>query len=137
MKEIVKYKNKTYVATRPVDKEDERLLTPQKQRVAKLYFYKGMSSSEISQILNVDENLLQIWYENEMKRDNISKSVTSFNEGRSRKVICTNTNTGEEVEYISLSACAAACGCVASTILYKIKHNKTYKNYVFRYADED
>ena len=133
--ETVKYRGKTYVVSRYVDKEDERLLSPQKQRIAKLYFYKGMSSSEISQILNVDETLLQVWYENEMKRDNISKSVTSFNEGRSRKVICTNIETGEEVEYLSLSACAREIGCVASTILYKIKNNKTYKNYVFRYAD--
>ena len=135
--ETVKFRGKTYVVSRYVDKEDERLLSPQKQRIAKLYFYKGLDSKDIARILNVDETLLQVWYENEMKRDNISKSVTSFNEGRSRKVICTNTETGKEIEYISLSACAKACGCVASTILYKIKHNKTYKNYVFRYADED
>ena len=133
--ETVKFRGKTYTVSRYVDKEDERLLSPQKQRIAKLYFYKGLDSKDIARILNVDETLLQVWYENEMKRDNISKSVTSFNEGRSRKVICTNTNTCEEVEYVSLSACAKACGCVASTILYKIKNNKTYKNYVFRYAD--
>ena len=135
--EIVIYKGRCYNVSRFIDKEDEKLLTPQKQFFAKLYFYKGLNSKDIARILNVDETLLQVWYENEMKRTNISKSVTSFNEGRSRKVICTNTETGKEIEYISLSACAKACGCVASTILYKIKHNKTYKNYVFRYADED
>ena len=133
--ETVKYRGKTYIVSRYVDKEDEKLLTPQKQKIAKLYFYKGLNSKDIARILNVDESLLQIWFENEVKRNNISKSVTSFNEGRSRKVICTNIETGEEVEYVSLSACAKACGCVASTILYKIKNNKTYKNYVFRYAD--
>ena len=134
--EIVKYRGKTYVATRPVDKEDERLLTPQKQKIAKLYFYKGMSSSEISQILNVDESLLQIWYEGEMKRENISESAKRFNEGKSKRVIATNTNTGEEREYNSLSACARDIGCVASTVLYKIKNNKKYKQWKFRY-DED
>ena len=133
--ETVKYRGKTYIVSRYVDKEDEKLLTPQKQNIAKLYFYKGLNSKDIARIVNVDESLLQIWFENEVKRNNISKSVTSFNEGRSRKVICTNIETGEEVEYVSLSACAKACGCVASTILYKIKNNKTYKNYVFRYAD--
>ena len=133
--ETVKYRGKTYIATRPVDKEDEKLLTVEKQRIAKLYFYKGLSSKDIARILNVDESLLQVWYEGEMKRDNISKSVTSFNEGRSRKVICTDLNTGEEREFISLSACAKACGCVASTILYKIRNDKAYKHYKFRYAD--
>ena len=133
--ETVKYKGKTYLATRPVDKEEEGLLTPQKQRIAKLYFYKGLSSSEISQILNVDETLLQIWYADIAKSENISKAVMSFNQGRSRRIICTNTETGEEVEYVSLSSCAKACGCVASTILYKIRNNKKYKQYSFRYAD--
>ena len=134
--EIVKYRGKTYVATRPVDKEDERLLTPQKQKIAKLYFYKGMSSSEISQILNVDESLLQIWFEGEMKRENISEAAKRFNEGKSKRVIATNINTGEEREYNSLSACARDIGCVASTVLYKIKNNKKYKQWKFRY-DED
>ena len=134
--ETVKYRNKTYVVSRYVDKEDEKLLTPQKQRIAKLYFYKGLDSKDIARILNVDESLLKIWYEGEMKRNNISEAVTSFNEGRSRKVICTNTETGKEIEYVSLSSCAKACGCVASTILYKIKNNKKYKNFVFRYAED-
>ena len=134
--EKVIYKGRCYTVTRFINAPDEKLLTPQKQKIAKLYFYKGLSSSEISQILNVDETLLQVWYENEVKRDNISKSVTSFNEGRSRKVICTNIETGEEVEYLSLSACAREIGCVASTILYKIRNNKKYKQYSFRYAED-
>ena len=56
--ETVKYRNKTYVVSRYVDKEDEKLLTPQKQRIAKLYFYKGLDSKDIARILNVDETLL-------------------------------------------------------------------------------
>ena len=133
--EIVKYRNKTYVATRPVDKEEKSLLTVHKQDLAKEMFDKGMSSSEISQILNVDETLLQIWYADIAKSENISKAVMSFNQGRSRRIICTNTETGKEIEFVSLSSCAKACGCVASTILYKIRNNKKYKQYSFRYAD--
>ena len=135
MSEKVTYRGKTYSVSRYVDKEDERLLTPQKQKIAKLYFYKGMSSSEISQILNVDESLLQIWYEGEMKRENISESAKRFNEGKSKRVIATDTNTGEEREFDSLSACARNIGCVASTVLYKIKNNKKYKQWKFRYDD--
>ena len=134
--EIVKYRNKTYTVSRYVDKEDERLLTPQKQKIAKLYFYKGMSSSEISQILNVDETLLQVWYEGEMKRENISEAAKRFNEGKSKRVIATDTNTGEEREFDSLSACARNIGCVASTVLYKIKNNKKYKQWKFSYAED-
>ena len=134
--ETVKYRGKTYVVSRYVDKEDEKLLTPQKQRIAKLYFYKGMSSSEISQILNVDETLLQVWYEGEMKRENISEAAKRFNEGKSKRVIATDTNTGEEREFDSLSACARNIGCVASTVLYKIKNNKKYKQWKFRYEED-
>ena len=136
MSEKVTYRGKTYTVSRYVDKEDEKLLTPQKQKIAKLYFYKGMSSSEISQILNVDETLLQVWYEGEMKRENISEAAKRFNEGKSKRVIATNTNTGEEREYNSLSACARDIGCVASTVLYKIKNNKKYKQWKFSYAED-
>lgn len=135
MSEKVKFRGKTYTAVRPVDKEDEKLLTPQKQDLAKEMFNKGMSSSEISQILNVDETLLQIWYAEIAKSENISKAVIRFNEGRSKKVICTDTNTGEEIEFASLSSCARFVGCVASTILYKMRNNKTYKQWKFRYED--
>ena len=133
--ETVKFRGKTYSVSRYVDKEDEKLLTPQKQFFAKLYFYKGLNSKDIARILNVDETLLQIWFEGEMKRENISEAAKRFNEGKSKRVIATDTNTGEEREFISLSACARFVGCVASTILYKIKNNKAYKNFVFRYAD--
>ena len=136
MSEKVTYRGKTYTVSRYVDKEDEKLLTPQKQKIAKLYFYKGMSSSEISQILNVDETLLQVWYEGEMKRENISEAAKRFNEGKSKRVIATDINTGEEREYNSLSACARDIGCVASTVLYKIKNNKKYKQWKFSYAED-
>ena len=135
MSEKVTYRGKTYVATRPIDREDEKLLTPQKQRVAKLYFYKGMSSKDIARILNVDENVLNVWHDNEARLEGISKSNKAFINGKAKRVICTNIETGEEVEYVSLSACAKACGCVASTILYKIKNDKAYKHYKFRYAE--
>ena len=134
--EIVKYRNKTYVVSRPVDKEDEKLLTPQKQRVAKLYFYKGLDSKDIARILNVDESLLKIWFEGEMKRENISEAAKRFTEGISKRVIATDTNTGEEREFVSLSACAREIGCVASTVLYKIRHDKPYKHWKFRYEED-
>ena len=133
--ETVKYKGRCYKVSRYVDKPDKKLFTVEKQNKARELMDKGLDSDEIAEILSIDEMVLLNWYENVMKRENISKAVTSFNEGRSKKVICTDLNTGEEREFISLSSCAKACGCVASTILYKIKHNKTYKNYVFRYAD--
>ena len=135
MSEKVTYRGKTYVVSRYVDKEDEKLLTPQKQRIAKLYFYKGLDSKDIARILNVDETLLQVWYEGEMKRENISEAAKRFNEGKSKRVIATDTNTGEEREFDSLSACARNIGCVASTVLYKIKNNKKYKQWKFRYDD--
>ena len=134
--EIVKYRNKTYVATRPVDKEDEKLLTPEKQKIAKLYFYKGLDSKDIARILNVDESLLKIWFEGEMKRENISEAAKRVTEGISKRVIATDTNTGEEREFVSLSACARDIGCVASTVLYKIKNNKKYKQWKFRYEED-
>ena len=134
--EIVKYRGRCYTVTRYVNKEDERLLTPQKQAIAKLYFYKGMSSSQISQILNVDENVLQIWFEGEMKRENISEAVLSYNKGKSKTVECTNLNTGISVIYPSLSATARAIGTRASTVRKALLEGKKYKNYVFRYLED-
>lgn len=136
MSEKVTFRGRCYTVTRPVDKEDKKLLTPQKQKIAKLYFYKGMSSSQISQILNVDVTLLQIWYGEIAKSENISKAVKSFNQGRSKKVICTNTDTGEEIEYVSLSACGRALNILASTVRNKILQNKKYKHWKFRYAED-
>ena len=134
--EIVKYRGRCYTVTRPVDKEGERLLTPQKQKIAKLYFYKGMSSKDIARILNVDVTLLEIWYSDIAKSENISKAVKSFNQGRSRKIIATNTVTGEEIIYPSLSACGRSLGCLASTVRNKILQGKKYKHWKFRYAED-
>lgn len=136
MSEKVKFRGKIYSVSRYVDKPDKKLFTVAKQNKARELMEKGLDSDEIAEILNIDEMALLNWWENEVKRINISKAVISFNQGRSKKVICTDLNTGEEREFISLSSCARYCGCVASTILYKIKHNKKYKNYVFRYAED-
>lgn len=134
--EIVKYRGRCYTVTRYINVPDEKLLTPQKQKIAKLYFYKGMSSSEIARILNVDVTLLEIWYGEVAKSENISKAVKSFNQGRSRKIIATNTETGEEIIYPSLSACGRSLGCLASTVRNKILQNKKYKHWKFRYAED-
>ena len=136
MSEKVKFRGKTYTAVRPVDKEDKKLLTPQKQRIAKLYFYKGLDSKDIARILNVDVTLLEIWYGEIAKSENISKAVKSFNQGRSRKIIAINTETGEEIIYPSLSACGRSLGCLASTVRNKILQNKKYKHWKFRYAED-
>ena len=134
--EIVKYRNKTYVATRPVDKEDEKLLTPQKQDKARELLLSGLSSEEVSQRLNVNEMTLISWWEGEIKRINISIAVKNFSEGRSKQVICTNLITGEEKIYPSLSSCGKACGTVASTVRLKIQQGKSFRNYAFRYAED-
>lgn len=134
--EIVKYRNKTYVATRPVDKEDKKLLTPHKQDKARELLLSGLGSEEVAQRLNVNEMVLISWWEGEIKRINISIAVRSFSEGRSKKVICTNLTTGEETIYPSLSSCGKACGTVASTVRLKIQQGKSFKNYAFRYAED-
>ena len=134
--EIVKYRNKTYVATRPVDKEDKKLLTPKKQDKARELLLSGLGSEEVAQRLNVNEMVLISWWEGEIKRINISKAVRCFSEGRSKKVICTNLTTGEEVIYPSLSSCGKACGTVASTVRLKIQQGKSFRNYAFRYAED-
>ena len=133
--EIVKYRKKTYVATRPVDKEEEGLLTPQKQDKARELLLSGLGCEEVSQRLNVEVMALISWWEGEIKRINISKAVRSFSEGRSKQVICTNLTTGEEKIYPSLSSCGKACGTVASTVRLKIQQGKSFRNYAFRYAD--
>ena len=133
--EIVKYRNKTYVATRPIDKADKKLLTPQKQDKARELFLSGLNSTEVSLRLNVNEMTLISWWEGEIKRINISKAVRNFSEGRSKQVICTNLTTGEETIYPSLSSCGKACGTVASTVRLKIQQGKSFRNYAFRYAD--
>ena len=134
--EIVKYRNKTYVATRPVDKEDKKLLTPEKQDKARELLLSGLGSEEVAQRLNVNEMTLISWFEGEIKRINISKAVRCFSEGRNKKVICTNLTTGEETIYPSLSSCGKACGTVASTVRLKIQQGKSFRNYAFRYAED-
>ena len=133
--EIVKYRNKTYVATRPVDKPDKKLLTPKKQDQARELLLSGLGSEEVAQRLNVNEMTLISWWEGEIKRINISIAVKNFSEGRSKQVICTNLITGEEKIYPSLSSCGKACGTVASTVRLKIQQGKSFRNYAFRYAD--
>ena len=133
--EIVKYRNKTYIATRPVDKADKKLLTPKKQDKARELLLSGLGSEEVAQRLNVNEMTLISWWEGEIKRINISKAVRNFSEGRSKQVICTNLTTGEETIYPSLSSCGKACGTVASTVRLKIQQGKSFRNYAFRYAD--
>ena len=134
--EIVKYRNKTYVATRPVDKPDKKLLTPKKQNKARELLLSGLGSEEVAQRLNVNEMALISWWEGEIKRINISKAVRNFSEGRSKQVICTNLITGEEKIYPSLSSCGKACGTVASTVRLKIQQGKSFRNYAFRYAED-
>ena len=134
--EIVKYRNKTYIATRPVDKADKKLLTPKKQDKARELLLSGLGSEEVAQRLNVNEMTLISWWEGEIKRINISKAVRNFSEGRSKQVICTNLTTGEETIYPSLSSCGKACGTVASTVRLKIQQGKSFRNYAFRYAED-
>ena len=134
--EIIKYRNKTYVATRPVDIPDKKLLTPEKQDKARELLLSGLGSEEVAQRLNVNEMTLISWWEGEIKRINISKAVRCFSEGKSKKVICTNLTTGEEKIYPSLSSCGKACGTVASTVRLKIQQGKSFRNYAFRYAED-
>ena len=134
--ETVKYKGKTYVVSRFIDKEDKKLLTPEKQNKARELFLSGLSSEEVAYRLNVNEMTLISWWEGEIKRINISKAVRNFSEGRSKQVICTNLTTGEETIYSSLSSCGKACGTVASTVRLKIQQGKSFRNYAFRYAED-
>ena len=134
--ETVKYKGKTYVVSRYVDKPDKKLLTPKKQDKARELLLSGLGSEEVAQRLNVDIMALISWWEGEIKRINISKAVRNFSEGKSKKVICTNLTTGEETIYPSLSSCGKACGTVASTVRLKIQQGKSFRNYAFRYAED-
>ena len=134
--EIVKYRNKTYVATRPVDIPDKKLFTVAKQNKARELFLSGLGCEEVAHRLNVEEMTLMSWWEGEIKRINISKAVRNFSEGRSKQVICTNLTTGQETIYPSLSSCGKACGTVASTVRLKIQQGKSFRNYAFRYAED-
>lgn len=134
--ETVKYKGKTYVVSRFIDKPDKKLLTPQKQDKARELFLSGLNSEEVSHRLNVDTMTLISWWEAEIKRINISIAVKNYSEGKNKKVICTNLTTGEETIYPSLSSCGKAIGTVASTVRLKIQQGKNFKNYAFRYAED-
>ena len=133
--ETVKFRGKTYTVSRYVDTPNKKLLTPQKQDKARELFLSGLGSEEVAQRLNVNIMTLISWWEGEIKRINISKAVKNFSEGKSKKVICTNLTTGEEVIYPSLSSCGKAIGTVASTVRLKIQQGKSFRNYAFRYAD--
>ena len=134
--ETIKYRGKTYTVSRYVNTPDEKLLTPQKQDKARELLLSGLGSEEVSQRLNVNEMTLISWWEGEIKRINISVAVRNFSEGRSKKVICTNLTTGQEVIYPSLSSCGKAIGTVASTVRLKIQQGKSFRNYAFRYAED-
>ena len=136
MSEKVTYRGKTYTVSRYVDKEDKKLLTPQKQDKARELLLSGLGSEEVSQRLNVNEMTLISWQEAEIKRINISIAVKNYSEGKSKKVICTNLITGEETIYPSLSSCGKACGTVASTVRLKIQQGKSFRNYAFRYKED-
>lgn len=135
MSEKVTYRGKTYTVSRYVDTPDKKLLTPEKQELARELFLSGLGSEEVAQRLNVNQMTLISWWEGEIKRINISIAVKNFSEGKSKKVICTNLITGEEKIYPSLSSCGKACGTVASTVRLKIQQGKSFRNYAFRYAD--
>lgn len=136
MSEKVTFRGKTYTVSRHIDKEDERLLTPQKQDKARELLLSGLGYEEVAQRLNVDDMTLLSWWEAESKRINISIAVKNFLEGKSKKVICTNLTTGEEKIYPSLSSCGKAIGTVASTVRLKIQQGKSFRNYAFRYAED-
>ena len=133
--ETVKFRGKTYVVSRYVNTPDERLLTVEKQDKAKELFNQGITPSEVAKELNVDENVLNVWWDNESRLEGISKANKVFSQGKAKKVIVTNLDSGVSACYPSLSAAGKAMGCLASTVRYKILQGKQYKNYSFRYAD--
>ena len=135
--EQVRYKGKTFTVSRYIDVPDDRLLTIEKQEQAKELFNKGVSSAEIAERIDVDESVLNIWWDNESRIEGISKANKVFSQGKAKKVIVTNLDSGVSACYPSLSAAGKAVGCLASTVRYKILQGKQYKNYSFKYADED
>ena len=60
--ETVKYKGKTYTVSRYVNKEDKKLLTPEKQCKARELLLSGLGSEEVAQRLNVNEMTLISWW---------------------------------------------------------------------------
>lgn len=137
MSEKVIYRGRCYTVSRYIDVPDEKLLTPEKQEVAKKLFNQGITPSEVAKKINVDEQVLNVWWDNESRLEGISKSNKAFVNGKAKKVIVTNLDSGVSACYPSLSAAGKAVGCLASTVRYKILQGKQYKNYMFKYADED
>ena len=137
MSEKVIYRGRCYNVSRYIDKEDDRLLTVEKQKQAKELFNQGITPSEVAKKINVDENVLITWWDNESRLEGISKANKVFSQGKAKKVIVTNLDSGVSACYPSLSAAGKAVGCLASTVRYKILQGKQYKNYSFKYADED
>ena len=134
--EIVKYRNKTYTAVRPIDKPDERLLTIEKQAVAKEMLNRGMEIAEISKKLKVDESVLTAWWDIESKILNISKANKAIAEGKVKKVIMTDLDTGKTTIFPSLSSCGRYLSTTACTIRRNLLLKKKYKHYTFEYLED-
>ena len=133
--EIVKYKNKTYTAVRPIDKPDQRLLTIEKQAVAKEMLNRGMEIAEVSKKLKVDESVLTAWWDIESKILNISKANKAIAEGKVKKVCMTGLDTGKTTIFPSLSACGRYLSTTACTIRRNLLLKKKYKHYTFEYLE--
>ena len=133
--EIVKYKNKTYTAVRPIDKPDQRLLTIEKQAVAKEMLNRGMEIAEVSKKLKVDESVLTAWWDIESKILNISKANKAIAEGKVKKVIMTDLDTGKTTIFPSLSSCGRYLSTTACTIRRNLLLKKKYKHYTFEYLE--
>ena len=133
--EIVKYKNKTYTAVRPIDKPDQRLLTIEKQAVAKEMLNRGMEIAEVSKKLKVDESVLTAWWDIESKILNISKANKAIAEGKVKKVIMTDLDTGKTTIFPSLSSCGRYLSTTACTIRRNLLLKKKYKHYIFAYLE--
>ena len=134
--EIVKYKNKTYLAVRPIDKPDQRLLTIEKQAVAKEMLNRGMEIAEVSKKLKVDESVLTAWWDIESKILNISKANKAIAEGKVKKVIMTDLDTGKTTIFPSLSSCGRYLSTTACTIRRNLLLKKKYKHYTFEYLED-
>ena len=133
--EIVKYKNKTYTAVRPVSYEDDRLLSIEKQKQAKEMLNRGMEIAEISKKLKVDESVLTAWWDIESKILNISKANKAIAEGKVKKVCMTDLDTGKITIFPSLSSCGRYLSTTACTIRRNLLLKKKYKHYTFEYLE--
>ena len=133
--EIVKYKNKSYTAVRPVSYEDDRLLSIEKQKQAKEMLNRGMEIAEVSKKLKVDESVLTAWWDIESKILNISKANKAIAEGKVKKVCMTDLDTGKTTIFPSLSSCGRYLSTTACTIRRNLLLKKKYKHYTFEYLE--